>query len=164
VIEIALVPLFYLAVAIVLTYLLVVQALVALPAGLGDPALNTFVLVWDADRMAHAFRGFWDAPLLFPHRHTLAYSEHLLGVALFTAPLQWLVRNPVLVYDIAFLASYVLAGSSMYLLARSLWNRRDAALLAGLMFMLCPYRLGQVTHLQVLMSGWMPIALWALHR
>jgi len=132
--------------------------------GLGDPMLNTTILAWDADRLAHAFRGFWDAPFLFPHRHTLAYSEHLLGVAWFTSPIVWLTRSAVFAYNAAYIASYALAGLGMFLLVRSLVGRTDAALLAGLVFELAPYRLAQSTHLQVLMNGWMPIALWALHR
>jgi hypothetical protein len=162
--EVARVAVFFAAIAVATTYPLIAHLTSALPAGLGDPALVTFLLTWDADRMAHGFRDFWEAPYLFPHPHTLAYSEHMLGVAVFTAPVQWLVRNPVLVYNIAFLGSYVLAGVGVYVLARSLWDRSDAALLAGLAFVLSPYRMGQVTHLQVLMAGWMPLSLWALHR
>ena len=162
--EIARVVAFFAAVAIATTYPLINRAATSIPAGLGDPALVTFLLAWDADRIAHGFRDFWEAPYLFPHLHTLAYAEHMLGVALFTAPLQWLTRNPVLVYDVAFLGSFVLAGLGVYLLTQSLWGRPDAALLAGLAFVLSPYRLAQATHLQVLMAGWMPLSLWGLHR
>src|SRR5213593_2369181 len=105
--EAAVVAVFFAAVAIATTYPLIARATSALPAGLGDPALVTFLLAWDADRIAHGFRAFWEAPYLFPHLHTLAYAEHMLGVALFTAPLQWLTRNPVLVYNVAFLGSFV---------------------------------------------------------
>jgi hypothetical protein len=162
--EAAAITAFFAVVAVAATYPLIRRAAFALPAGLGDPALVTFLLAWDADRIAHGFHNFWEPPFLFPHRHTLAYSEHMLGVAVFTAPLQWLTRNPVLVYNVAFLGSYVLAGVGAYVLTRSLWGRRDAAVLAGLAFALCPYRLGHVMHLQMLMAGWMPVALWALHR
>ncbi len=52
----------------------------------------------------------------------------------------------------------------MYLLVRELTGRRDAAWLAGLLFACLPYRVAQLTHLQVLMAGWMPLALLGLHR
>src|SRR2546422_208498 len=103
--EIPMVALFFLVAAIVTTYPLILKASYALPGGLGDPALVTFLLAWDADRLAHGLRGFWDAPFLYPHQHTVAYAEHMFGVAIFTAPLQWLTRNAVLVYNIAFLGS-----------------------------------------------------------
>jgi hypothetical protein len=101
--ESALVIAFFTAIAVAKTYPLILQAHYALPAGLGDPAFGPFLLAWDADRIAHGFSGFWNAPYLFPHQNTLAYAEHLLGLAIFTAPIQWLTRNPVLVYNVAFL-------------------------------------------------------------
>ena len=110
----------------------------ALPDDLGDPLLNTFILGWDADRFLHGLKGLWDAPFYFPRRDTLAYSEHLLGIAIFTAPVQWLTGNPVLAYNVAHLGSYVLAGAGMYLLARSLWGRADAAWVAAMAFACAP--------------------------
>ena len=56
----------------------------ALPGYIGDPLLNTWILAWDADRLLHGLDGFWDAPMFFPYTSSLAYSEHLLGVAIFT--------------------------------------------------------------------------------
>ena len=106
----------------------------------------------------------WDAPIFFPDRDTLAFAEHLLGIGIFTAPIIWLTGNPILAYGIAFLLSYLLAGSGMYLLARELTGRRDAAFLAGVGFAFAPMRALHVSHLQVLAWGWMPIALWGLHR
>jgi hypothetical protein len=152
------------ALAVLGTWPLATRMTSALPNDLGDPLLVTFILGWDADRIAHGLAGFWDAPFFYPLRHTLAYSEHLLGVAVFTAPVQWLSGNAVLAYNVAFLGAPVLAGVGAYGLARELWARRDAAWLAGLSFAFAPNRVDQISHLQVLMSGWMPVALWALHR
>jgi hypothetical protein len=152
------------ALAIVVTYPVIRSATHALPGGLGDPLLGSVLLAWDADRIRHGFQGLWDAPYLFPHHHTLAYTEHLLGIALFTAKIEWLTGNPILAYNVAYVGSYALAGFGMFLLARDLWGRTDAALLSGLAFAVTPYRIAQTTHLQVLINGWMPVALWALHR
>ena len=44
--------------------------------------------------------------------------------------------------------------------ARQLTGRTDAALLAGVAFACSPYRLAHAYHLQVLVSGWMPIAFY----
>jgi len=152
------------AVAAAMNFRLVTQIGSALPSDLGDPLLNTFILAWDADRIRHGFDRIWDAPLYFPRRDTLAYSEHLLGLALFSAPIQWLTGNPVLASNLMHLGSWVLCGVGMYLLARSLWGRADAAWIAGIAFACAPYRVAQLSHLQSLISGWMPIALWGLHE
>ena len=152
------------ALTVLVTHPLLWQAARVLPGDLGDPVLNTFLLGWGASRMRYAFSGVWSAPFYFPLEDTLALSEHLLGISVFTAPVVWLTGNPVLAQNLAFLGSYVLAGVGMYLLAGSLWGRKDAAFLAALAFAFAPHRLMHVPHLQVLMSGWMPISLWGLHR
>lgn len=151
------------AAALLATYPTFVHPASTIAGGPGDPLLNATVLAWDADRVRHGFEHFWDAPFLFPHSNTLAYTEHLIGVAVFTTPIEWLTGNPVLTYNIAFIASYLLAGGGMFLLARHLWRRIDAALLAALAFALTPYRFAQLTHLHVLLNGWMPVALLGLH-
>ena len=106
----------------------------ALPGDLGDPLLNSWILAWDAERFLHGLDGFWDAPMFFPYPSSLAYSEHLLGVAIFTAPLQWLTDNPILVYNIVYLGSFVLAGTGMYLLTTSITGSRLAGMIGGMAF------------------------------
>jgi hypothetical protein len=154
----------YAILAVLATWPLVTHIGSALPGDLGDPLLNTFILGWDADRLLHGLGGWWDAPFFYPLKGTLAFSEHLLGIAFFTAPLQWLTGNAVLAYNAAMLGSYVLAGMGMYLLVRELGGHRGAAWLGGVAFALAPHRVAHVSHLQVLMSGWMPLALLGLHR
>ena len=150
--------------AVAATYPLVLRPGSSLPGDLGDPVLTAWSLAWDADRFRHGLSGVWDAPNFFPYRHTLLYSDHLIGVALFTAPLQWLTGNPVLVYNLAFVASYVISGAGMYMLARELTGRRDAALVAGFIYACQPFRASHLSHLQWLITGWLPLSLWALHR
>ena len=162
--EAAAVVLGYVGLAIAWTWPLAVRPGTTMAAPFGDPLLNAWILGWGADRLRHGLAGLWTAPAFYPYPDTLAYSEHLLGIAVPLAPLAWLTGNPVLVYNVAVIGSFALAGAGMYLLARGLTGRRDVAVLAGLAFACCPYRWPQVTHLQVLVNGWMPIALWALHR
>ena len=136
----------------------------SLPDNLGDPLLNAWILAWDADRFLHGLRGLWDAPIFHPYPNTLAWSEHLLSIAIFTAPVQWLTGNPVAAHNAAFLGSFVLAGSGMYLLARHLTDSRAAGLIGGVAFAFLPERANAIAHVQTLMYGWMPIALWDAHR
>jgi hypothetical protein len=161
--EAALVFLAFACLALLATWPLVLHLGRALPGDLGDPLFSSWLLGWDADRLRHGLRGFWDAPILYPSRQTIAFSEHMLGIAMFVAPIIWLTANPILAYDVAFLLTFIVAGCGMYLLARKLTGRRDAAFLAGLMFTWSPMRALHVSHLQVLAWGWMPIALWGLH-
>jgi hypothetical protein len=151
------------AIALLATHPLLWRAAAALPGDLGDPVLDAFLVGWGASRMPYGFSGVWTAPFYFPLRDTLALSEHLLGITVFVAPVVWLTGNAVLAQNIAMFGSYVLAGAGMYLLARSLWGRRDAAFIAAVAFAFAPHRVMHLPHLQVLMSGWMPLSLWGLH-
>lgn len=151
-------------VSVVATWPLVRQFEDSLPFGLGDPLLNAWILAWNADRFLHGLRGIWDAPFFHPESNTLAYSENLFGIAIFTAPIQWLTGNPLAAYNAAFLGSFVLAGSGMFLLAKHLTDSRAAALVGGVAFAFLTYRAHAIGHLQTLMYGWMPVALWGVHR
>lgn len=157
------VALLCLALGAVLTWPLTLHLVSGLPYDLGDPLLNVYILAWDADRLRHGLSGLWDATLFYPYPRTLAWSEHLLGTALFTAPVQWLTGNPVLVHNVAMLGSYTLAGVGMFGLVRQLTGRTDAALMAAVAFACAPHRVLLGSRVQMLMSGWMPLALWALH-
>ena len=158
------VVLIFSALAVAVTWPLAAHLGDSIPSDLGDPLLNAWILGWDADRFRHGFTGLWDAPIFYPYHHTLAFSEHLLGIAVFVAPIFWATGNPLIAYNVAFLLSFVLAGAGMFLLVRELTGSSEAAWIAGLIFAFSPARFGQIGHLQVLMSGWMPLSLWALHR
>ena len=137
---------------------------VTLAQPFGDPLLNTWTLAWGADRLPHGLSGFWTGLFFHPYPDTVAYSEHLLGISVFTAPLQWWSGNPVVAFNAAMIASTALAGIGMFLLAREVTGQTAAAVVAGVVFAWAPYRVAQIYHLQVLMSGWMPLALFGLHR
>jgi hypothetical protein len=134
----------------------------ALPSDSGDPGLNTWILWWSSQATpltAH----WWNAPMLFPLQGALAFSETLLGIAPVSLPLLFAGVPPIGVYDIVFLVSIPASALAAYLLARRLTGRDDAALLAGLAFGFSPYRVGQISHLQLLVACWMPLGLLALH-
>ena len=135
-----------------------------LPSDLVDTLLNTWIISWDADRLRHGLRGVWDAPIFYPYRDTLAFSENLLGLAFFVAPVRWITGNPVLTYNAAFFFSFALAGTGMYLLVRDLTDSWPAAVVAGTYYAFCPFRMAQIVHVQMVATGWVPIALWGLHR
>jgi hypothetical protein len=52
----------------------------------------------------------------------------------------------------------------MYLFVRALTGREWAGFVAGALFAFAPYRIPQSSHLQVLSSQWMPLALYGFHR
>jgi hypothetical protein len=158
------VALAFVAATLILTLPLAVHPTRTLPSDLTDTLLNTWIIGWDADRLRHGLFGVWNAPIFHPYRYTLAFSENLFGIAFFVAPVYWASGNPVLTYNIGFFCSFALAGIGMYLLVRALTGDRAAAAVAGAFFAFCPFRLAQIAHVQMVATGWIPMALWGLHR
>ena len=158
--------------AAVASYLLVTAAMALpllrdvsglLPGDRADPVLNAWLLWWNTQ--STPFTGsWWNAPAFHPYPGALAYSEHLLGLLPLSGPLQWLTGSPVVTYNLVFLLTFPLCGAAGYVLGRELTGRRDAAWVAGLAFAFAPYRMSQLSHLQVLAAFWMPLGLAALHR
>src|SRR3954465_7592408 len=103
--EAALMVFLFACLTAIATYPLVLHLGRALPGDLGDPLLTSWLLGWDAEHLRHGLGGSGDAPFLFPSRHTLVFSEHMTGVAVFVAPVIWGTGNPILAYNMAFLCS-----------------------------------------------------------
>jgi hypothetical protein len=154
------------AVALIVTWPLAAQISVSLPGDYGDPVFVTWVMSWVNGTLASGnVAGFWNANIFFPERTTLAFSEHFVAQALMVAPVQLLTGNPILSYNIAFLATFVLTGLGMYLLTQSLTGSDAAGYFAAFIAAFNQYRLVyEVAHLHTLSIHWFPFALYALHR
>jgi hypothetical protein len=161
--RVAVVALFYCLITIALTYPLVLQLGSVFPHDPGDPALNTWILWWNAQAIPFT-SAWWNAPAFHPASGVLAFSEHLLGLSLVATPVQWLGGSPLLAYNVVFLLTFPLCALGAYLLAFDVTARRDAAFIAGLLFGFAPYRMSQLPHIQVLAAFGMPFALLGLHR
>lgn len=155
--------LLYCLITVGLTYPLVLQLGTAFPHDPGDPALNTWILWWNA-RTVPFTPAWWNAPAFYPLPGVLSFSENLLGLSLIASPIQWLGGSPLLAYNIVFLLTFPLCALGAYLLALELTKRHDAAFIAGMLFGFAPYRMAHLSHIQVLAAFGMPFALLGLHR
>lgn len=161
----------YIALSLVMTWPLARGLARDLPADLGDPLLNCYILDWTSNRLARlvrgdwrALQGFWSPGLFHPEPLTLAYSDHLIAQAIQILPVYTLMDNLILAYNVLFLSTFVFAGLGTFLLVRELTGSVRAAFLAGLVYAFAPYRFAQLPHLQILSSHWTPFALAALRR
>ena len=154
----------FLFVALALAWLWPVPARLTsrVPHDLGDPLLNTWILWWNTQAIPFTER-WWNAPFFYPAPASLALSEHLFGIAVFTAPLHFLGLNPVGAYNVALILASALSGYFAFLLGRKVTGSALAGVIAGIAFGFSPYRVGQLSHLQVLTAQWMPLALYAMH-
>jgi hypothetical protein len=149
--------------AVVLTWPLAASVSSRIPHDLGDPVLNIWILWWNAHAIPFT-EHWWSPPILLPVRGALALSEHLAGLGVFATPIQLLGGSPLLAYNVCVLLSYALSGWFAYLLVVRLTGSRIAGVCSGLAYAAAPYRAGQLAHIQVLTSQWMPAVLLAMHQ
>ena len=154
---------FYFVLTLIYAWPVVIHFGQVLPSDLGDPALNSWILWWEAHSVPLTTR-WWNAPMFFPAPGAMALSETLLSLWPLTTPLQWLGSSATVAYNVAFLLAFFASAMAAHALAYRLTKRHDASLIAGLAFGFSPYRAAQLPHLQVLCAYWLPLSLLALHR
>lgn len=136
----------------------------SLVSDLGDPLFSIWRLAWVAHQLPRDPLHLFDANIFHPERHTLAYSDAMLVEGVSAAPLSWVGVHPVHVYTIVLLSAFALSGVAMFWLVRALTGRRSAAMVAGVAFAFCPYRIDHYSHLELQVALWMPLGLLAFHR
>jgi hypothetical protein len=143
----------------------------ALPGDYGDPLFVSWVMSWVAGSLtpgspvASTSAGFWDANIFFPESGALAFSEHFIAQTVMVLPVVWATGNPLVGYNVAFMATFVLAGVGTYLLAQAMTGSRVAAFVAAFVVAFNEYRLAyEVAHLHVLSIHWLPFVLLTLWR
>jgi hypothetical protein len=128
-----------------------------------DTNLFMWTLAWDV----HAFTSqpfrIFDANIYYPLRHTLAYSENLIGSAIFAAPILWLTANPVLALNLVALLSAALCGLGAYVLGRQIGMGVSGAVVCGLVYAFSPPRFLRLDQLHLATIHWVPFGLAALH-
>jgi len=152
----------FVALAVAWTWPLASHLATRVPHDLGDPLLNTWILWWNAQTVPFT-AAWWNPPILVPVPGALALSEHLAGLVPISTPIQLLGGSPLAAYNVCLLLSYALSGWFAWLLVLRLTGSMAAAIVGGVAFATTPYRAGQLGHLQVISSQWMPAIFLALH-
>ena len=142
-----------------------------LPARMGsgispnpDSLLNLWALAWNYHILPSDPFSYFNANIFFPRVDTLAYSEHLFGVALVAAPAYLLTGNIVFTYNFAIFVSFFLSGIGMYLLVHELTGNRWAGVASGVIYAAAPFRFLQLFHVQLLSYQWFPFVFLYLYR
>jgi hypothetical protein len=130
---------------------------------IGDPVLNASILEWNA-RTLPLTREWWNFPAFAPAEGVTAFTEHLLGFYPFATPLIWLTGQPVVTYNLLLLMSFPLTGLAMFALARRLTGSDIGAFVAAVAVTFAPYRVSQLSHVQMLWTFGIPLALLGLHQ
>ncbi len=128
-----------------------------------DPFFNLYVLEWGARHWTEGLEGFWSAPFFFPTPLATAFSDHLLLPALVYAGLQALGASPALGYNALLITAFSATAVSLLLLVRRASRTSNfVALCAALIVTFAPWRLGQLTHIQMLWAPGPPLLFLAV--
>jgi hypothetical protein len=129
-----------------------------------DTRLFLWTLSWDVHALLTRPLRLFDANIFHPEPRTLAYSEHLLGSALLSAPALLATGNPVLAMNVVVLVSCVLCGLGAYVLARELRASAGAAFAAGVVYAFAAPRFVRLAQVHLATVQWIPFALAFFHR
>ena len=130
----------------------------------GDPLFSMWRIAWVQHQLVADPRHLFDANIFYPLRASLTYSDAMIAPAISAWPLAWIGLHPVIGYNVLLLVSFVLSGWATYALVRSLEGGAMAAWIAAVAFMLTPFRMNHLSHLELQMTMWMPIAVAAVLR
>lgn len=144
-----------------MTWPLATQLSTAVP-DLGDPLLNAWIVDWVCHALTRAPLQLFDAPIYYPARNMLAFSENMTGVALVVLPFHIAGLPPLTVYNIALLLGFAFSGYGAFVLARVITGNTSAALVAGVFHAFGSFKIAHVQHLQIVWSGWLPLLLAAI--
>ncbi|HBY94711.1 MAG TPA: hypothetical protein DEP84_12250, partial [Chloroflexi bacterium] len=134
-----------------------------LSTAVAGPPGDNFEYLWKVWWVRHALLDLGRSPLFNPDifapvGYPLALSETTLAHLLPSLPLT-LAFGEVASYNLLMLASFVLSGLAMWLLAWRLTGQRGAAWLAGLVWAFSPYRVAHLGagHLPLMGTAWLPL-------
>ncbi|MDM8528009.1 hypothetical protein QUF58_07315 [Anaerolineales bacterium HSG24] len=131
-----------------------------------DPLLNAWRVQWNAQALLSGpteLLNIVNTNIFYPYPLTLVYSEHFILLTWQHLPFLLLADSHLFGLNLAVLLTFILSGYGMYLLVTAWSGNRWAGLLAGVMFAFAPQRLGQLNHLELLITQWMPLTLLSLH-
>jgi hypothetical protein len=128
-----------------------------------DTDLYIWALGWDVHAFTHHPFSIFDANIFFPFKHTLAYSENVIGSAFFAAPIIWLTNNPLLAFNLVSLLSIPLSALGAYVLGRRAGLSEAGAILCGLVFGFTPPRFLRIDQFHLTTVEWVPFGLAYLH-
>src|SRR5439155_714281 len=78
-------------------------------AYVGDSLESAYLVAWNVRQFFRAPARLFEANVLYPHRHALAFTDHRLLPSLAVAPVLWATGNPVLASNVAIALAGLLA-------------------------------------------------------
>jgi len=130
----------------------------------GDTVLHEWIMAWVAHQLPRDPVHLFDANILYPERHTLAYSDPLIVQSVLGAPLLWAGWSPVVAYNVVLILGFALTGWTTCLVVERWTGRRLAGILSGTLVAFNAFSLTRLPQIQDLHLEFFPLVLFALDR
>jgi hypothetical protein len=130
----------------------------------GDPLFNLAILRWGASQARLGFPDFWNPTFFFPTRGALALSDHLIGPGIALGLLEAVGFPPAAGYNLLLLAGLAGGAFSCFLVLRWSGLGTAGAAMGALAWSFTASRWAELSHLQVLLTLWVPLVLWSFDR
>jgi hypothetical protein len=157
----------YFVVSLLILYPLLPHLFSQLPfASNGDIRLSITILFSNLKKIALGeFGNIFQLPILFPLSHTLSAGINLFGQTLLVLPFYLVhLRNIYAIYNFLTFFSYIAAGYCAYLFVHEWIPERKIAWLAGALYILLPFRVHNIPHLNLMFSFPIPLTLLFFSR
>src|SRR3954463_6489619 len=129
-----------------------------------DGQFSIWNIAWVARTLVVDPINLFNANIFHPHTRTLAYSEANIVPGLIGVVPYWISRNPWLTENIVLLFGFATGYLGAYLLLRHLAQDARAAAVGAILYAFCPYVFSHLSHIQLLMTGGIPLSMLMLHR
>jgi hypothetical protein len=123
-----------------------------------------WVIAWVQHALAVSPGKLLDAPIFYPTQGVLAYQDHMTPLAILLYPVNWISRNPLVVYNVGLILAFPFTALAMFPLAWYLCGDSRAAFLAGIIAAYSPYRERHIVHLNQSSAEGVPLILWTFER
>ena len=159
----AMIFIFFLAVAVLMTWPLAAELGAVLPGPSDDALLHYWNGWYVGDALAGGRSPFQTDLLFFPDGVSMAY-HNLAWLNI----LPWLLlrqfMSGIVAYNLVLLLHLAAAGFAAYLLAHHLTGQRAVALVAGVIYLAWPFRLTQLDHPNLISTLFVPLFFLFLMR
>ena len=129
-----------------------------------DAFFSMWRLAWVAHALETSPRHLYDSNIYYPEPNTFTLSDATLLQGIIAAPFLWLGVSPAWIYNLLLLGGITVSGLAMFVLVRYLTRDEHAAVVAGAVYTLLPYRVEHFVHFEMQWTMFIPLAFWAVHR
>jgi hypothetical protein len=130
----------------------------------GDGMFSLWNVAWVARTIVADPGNLFQANIFHPHRDALAFSEANIVAGVIGVPAWWATKNPYATLNVVILVAFASAWFFMWKLALYLTGNRGVAATAAAFFAFCPYVFAHTAHIQLMITGGIPLAMLMLHH